>query len=563
MAGSTPPPGTPDPPDRPVPPPPTYDWVAGPGGGPGEPATPGSDADGQRETPQQDRRGARPAPVVLVLALVLALAVGGGAFAFFTVDPFHLFRPGPQAAEGLPADAVLYAGVDLDPTAVQKIDALRFLNHFPGFRDNAGVTDSNADVRRVLGTKLIDSMGCSDLDYGHDVEPWIGQRFGYALMPSTPDERHPFAVAVQVSDEDAAREAIAALESCGAGQPQPGVPQDAGVAFANGYLVLSQTQRDADAYASAAREHSLADDPKFSADVDSLGDAGVATMWVDVLALVSDLDSGSALGDVSDLTSAAQRVAATVRFGSDHVEVATSVFGDTPAVDHGDNPVVHLPDSTVFAVSESGAAERLARAWSTSIADARARNVDVDKQIADFETKSGLSLPGDLETILGHNIMVALDGEGLTADALAGGDPSSINAGARFTNDPEKLDAVYDRLLGLVDSEVDQAMPFVKKDVSDGLVIATNEGYADKLGALDGTLGESDVFRSVVDDGAGQEFVLFFDFAAIREQVISSLRESGAPAEVIDNLLPVRAFGMTGNVEGDYVHTTIRVSVDD
>jgi len=501
---------------------------------------------------------------VLVLALVVALMLGGGAFAFFKVDPFHLFRPGPQAAEGLPADAVLYGGIDLDPTASQKIDALRFLNHFPAFRSSAGLTDANADVRKVLVGKLIDSLHCPAVDYARDVEPWLGQRFGFALMPPTATEDHPYAVAVQVGDQDAARKGIEALETCDASASAPAGAPTAGVAFANGYMLLSQTQADADTYAQSATEHSLADDSEFSADVGSLGDAGVATMWVDVEAALSSVGDGSSqLDDLTGVTSSAQRVAATFRFGSDHVEIATSVYGDAPAVEHGDNPIVRLPDSTVFAMSESAGDQRLAQAWDGSIAKARAQNPDLGKEISDFEARSGLSLPGDLETILGHNIMVALDSEGLTADVLAGADPSRINLGARFTNDPTKLDVVYDRLLGLVDSEVDQAMPFVKKDVADGLVVATNESYADKLGALDGALGDTEAFRSVVDDGAGKEFVLFVNFDSVKDEILQSMDDGGQSAGVIDNLRPLKAFGITQEVDGDYLHATVRLSVDD
>lgn len=540
MAGSTPPPGTPEPPDQ------LGDSTAY---GPLQPH------------PEPRGAAARRAPIIVVLAVVMALLLGGGAFAFLTLDPLHLFRPGPQAAEGLPADAIVYAGMDLDPTAAQKVDALRFLNHFPAFRSSAGLPDENADVRKTLITKLLTSAGCTDVGYASDVQPWLGQRFGFALMPPTATDEQPFAVAVQVRDEDQARDGIHALLGCGSGSTDT-----AGVAYSNGYLLLAQTQAEADAYAKAATEHSLADDPEFTADIDSLGELGVATMWVDVQAAVTAFaegaDGADRLGDLSGLTGSTQRAAATFRFGSDHVEIATSVFGDTPSVDHGDNPVVHLPESTVFAVSESGGDQRVGQLWDTMLAQSRKQHLDLDKQISDFEASSGLSLPDDLETILGHNIMVALDGEGLTSQALAGSDPAGIDLGVRFTNDPAKLDVIYARLMDLVDSGVDQSMPFVKKDVDDGLVIATNDAYADKLGALDGSLGDSDAFRSVVDDGANQELVLYVNLDSVKDQLIQSMQDDGASADAIANIEPLKAFGITAHVDGDYMHGTVRLSVD-
>ena len=126
-------------------------------------------------------------------------------------------------------------------------------------------------------------------------------------------------------------------------------------------MLLAETQAQADAFARSADEHSLADDADFKADMDSLGDLGVATMWVDVAGAVDSyadqVPQGSGL---EGLTSAAGRVAATFRFASDHVEVATSVFGDTAAVDHEDNPIVDLPDSTVFALSVSSGDQSVA-----------------------------------------------------------------------------------------------------------------------------------------------------------------------------------------------------------
>lgn len=580
MAGPTPPPGTPGPADPSSGVPPVQGWFPGsgvgsgggngPGGGSwggsgGWGDTPSYGYAGAPQPPLPSRgTGARRAPVVLALVVVLALLLGGGAFAFLETDPFHLFGPGPQAAEALPADAVLYVGMDLDPTASQKIDAVRFLNHFPAFRNSAGVPDAEADVRRALVGKLVDSLHCTGIDYEHDVMPWLGKRFGFALMAPTATEPEPYVAAIQVNDESAAREGIAALETCFA--KDQGVPGGSaeGVAFVNGYLLLSQTQVDADGYAEAASEHSLADDADFAADVGSLGDAGVATMWVDVRAAVSAFGDGAAqLDPLSGVTSTAQRAAATFRFGSDHVEVATSVFGDTPAVDHADNPVVKLPDSTVFALSESGGGQRIAQAWDGSIAKARADNLDLDREISDFEASSGLNLPEDLETILGSNIMVALDGVGLTSDTFGGADASRINLGARFTNDPAKLDAIYDKLLGLVDSEVDQSTPFVKLDLTDGLVIATNDRYASALGTLAGSLGETDAFRSVIDDGAHQEFVLFVDIDSVKDQILESMREGGQSASTIANLQPLRAFGVTEHVDGDYLKVTVRLSVED
>src|SRR6187397_3148249 len=144
MAGTTPPP---PPPPANLGPPNQPPWVTDYGPGAPQPSSGGQGT---------ASRGVK----VIVITVVLTLLVAGGAFAFFKIDPFHLFRSGPQASEAIPANAVFYAGVDLDPKASQKINALRFLNHFPEFRDNAGLTDANADITDAVVGKAIDGLDC-------------------------------------------------------------------------------------------------------------------------------------------------------------------------------------------------------------------------------------------------------------------------------------------------------------------------------------------------------------------------------------------------------------------
>jgi Protein of unknown function (DUF3352) len=545
MSGTTPPPRDLGPPNQPP-------WVLD--YGPGAP-----------QPPYDGRPTARHGLKVLVLTVVLTVMVGGGAFAFYQVDPFHLFRAGPQASEAFPASAVFYAGVDLNPTASQKVDALRFLNHFPAFRAKAGLTDANADVRDAVVGKTVDGLDCPGVDYAHDVEPWLGERFGVAVMPPAAQDTAPVAFAVQVNDDAAARKGIEALNGCDDAVPSPvSGGSVVGVSFVNGFMLLAETQSQADAYATSAGQHSLADDADFKADMDSLGDLGVATMWVDVAGAVDAYaDKLPQTGQIDALTSSFGRVAATFRFASDHVEVASSVFGDTLPVDHAGNPVVNLPDSTVFALSESGGDQRIAQAWKKGIDRARSQDPSIDSEISDFEARTGLSLPIDLETLFGHNIMLALDKQGLTADALSAADLSLLNVGVRFTNDPAKLDALYAKVTDLIRSESGSDVMLSKKDFFDGIAIATNHAYAVKLTGIDGDLGDSDAFRSVVDDGAGKEFVLFFNFDAVKDQMLKAMSDDGESQEAIDNLRPLKAFGITAEVDGHYEHLTVSLSVDD
>jgi Protein of unknown function (DUF3352) len=550
MAGTTPPPPSSAPP-----------------GGYGPPSQPPWGTDyGPRapQPPYPSGKSGKRGLTVLVLSVVLTLMIGGGAFAFVTIDPFHLFRSGPQASEALPANAVFYAGLDLDPTASQKIDALRFLNHFPAFRDSAGLTDANADIADQVVGKAIDKLNCAGVEYAGDVKPWLGDRFGLAVMPSTAQRGVPVVFAVQVSDDDAAKAGIQALNACDAATASTPTGNAMGVSFVNGFMLLAETQAQADTYARSAARHSLADDPHFTADLSSLGDLGVATMWVDIAGALKsyagDLPAGTGLDGV---TSGAGRMAATFRFASDHVEVATSLFADATPVEHVVNPVVRLPESTVFAMSMSGGDQRIASSWPKTLAQLRKGDPAIDQQINVFETRTGLSLPTDLETLFGHNLLLALDQQGLTAAGLSGHSMSTLNFGARFTNDPAKLNALYDKVTALVRQSTGGNIALSKKDVVDGIAIASNDAYADSLAKLNGHLGDSEAFTSVVDDGASQDFVLFFNVDAVKGPLLQAMRDAGASQQAIDNIRPLKAFGMAADVGGDYQHLTMRLAVDE
>ncbi|MBA3309965.1 MAG: hypothetical protein H0U28_07880, partial [Nocardioidaceae bacterium] len=188
---------------------------------------------------------------------------------------------------------------------------------------------------------------------------------------------------------------------------------------------------------------------------------------------------------------------------------------------------------------------------------------DVDAQIAQFENQTGLALPADLQTIFGDNILFAVDQEGLTAAAIQAEDPTLFNAGVRFTSDPAALNAIYGKLLPLIQQEMEAGvLPFVKRDLDDGIAIATNEAYADKLGS-DGGLGETDAFQSVIDDAAAQEFVAYFNWDSVEDPILQALQGQGEGQEVVDNLRPLEAFGATFDIEDNYMQISFQVSVND
>jgi len=543
--------------------------TAGSYGGPPDMLGPAGQPGYTEEPPSQSNRGIK----ILLITVVLALIAGGGAFAFYKADPWNMFGEEPQAAEALPSGALFYFGVDLDPSASQKVKALQFLNHFPAFRDSAEL-DDDSDVRDRIFTEAFAETDCEGVTYEDTVKPWLGHKFGMAVMEPVDDETEPpveeeegvepvdegsspeVVVAVEVTDEDTASDQLAKLAGC----EEDGF----GYAFVGDYALLAETDELAEKFADDTAESPLADSDEFQADMESLDGLGIATLWVDIEGSI-DLASTEILGggdDMEDqlgfLQAQYQRVAATFRFESDAAEIATNVYGDVVDVSHDDNQVVTLPDSSVLALSQAGGAARLDASWDDITALAESEGVDFEQELADFEAQTGISLPDDLETVLGDNIMFVADSEGLTEEALEGGQFDAVNAGVRFTGDPEAQAALYDEVSQLLNAEGE--MPLIALEAEDGFVMATNDTYAETLEQLGGDLGSSETFQSVVEDAESKEAVFYFNWDLVEDQVIDAA--TGDP-EVAENIKPLRAIGITADVDGNYTRIITKVSVND
>ena len=219
----------------------------------------GSAADQTGSAPRPPRRWG----VVAAVAGGVALAAGVGGWGVA-----QLLAGGAGPASAVPSIAVAYLSVDLDPSATQKIEALRMLKKFPAIDEqlDLGVRD---DLRRWVFERLQEDDLCPGLDYARDVEPWLGDRMAVAAVPDDDAPLAPLLV-VQVSDREAASRGVTALQGC---QDGKGADQPAGVAFVGDYMLLTQEQDDADALAKAAEAAPLEEDAAYT-DLD--GQAGRA-----------------------------------------------------------------------------------------------------------------------------------------------------------------------------------------------------------------------------------------------------------------------------------------------
>lgn len=492
----------------------------------------------------------------------MTLVVGGGAFAAYQL----LSGGGAQPAEALPGNAIAYTRIDIDPSADQKIAMLRLLRRLPEFEEQTGITSDKEDLRRLIVEGFLDDSECSELSYDDDFAPWVGDRAGFAVVP-VDDEIQPV-VAIQVTDEDKAQDAVETLSSCsslasagddstGFGAGESGA--DSGIEFVDDYMLIAQSPELASQFADSAESSPLSDNAGFTEAMNALGEPGVASFWADIDALREqpafaspDLAPllGPTLGGVHSYSGA-------FRAGSDYLELSLQLDSDVKVPEEQDNPVVDLPETTLGTVSISNGGAYVDQYWDQfkGFVDS-VEPGSFDQAVSEFEVASGLMLPEDLRTVLGDNVMFALDGEGLTPDNVSSlSDLANLGFGVRFVTDPAAIQDVVDRVQAKMQAE---GVPFslTTEQTDDGLVVASNQTYADSL-AGGGDLGDSAAFQTAVPDASDAEGVFYVDLDKVKD-VAEAFEEDDT-----SELEPMRAFGMTLQQGDDgYSTTSVRLTFD-
>ena len=423
-------------------------------------------------------------------ALVLAL-VGGVTYAMGALS-----GGGQQATEALPSGALGLLSVDLDPPAGQKIDGFRFLRKFPTLRDHVPL---DGDVREVVFDAFADGVGWSHVDFDADVSPWLGKRLAVAVYPPAGDGSEPVVVvALQVTDADKADAGLKKLATeagIGTGRAAP-----AGWAFSGDYALLAESTMIAKDLATRAGTAPLSSDEHFAADT-AEADDGVVLAWAD-LGRFSDV-----LGDVGAVPqafggSASGRTTMVARFdGPDVFELSGTTTGVDGAgwAEHQVHGMGDLPDGTAVAFGLADGDKLAVKAWTAAegffgIMSAEGGGND------DPAEALGLTMPDDLATLLGSNLLVALDG----------GESDELQLGARITTDAAAANKVLDALEKQSGEWLAPDFTVVRRTVGDDLVVAATKAQADRM-AIDGALGEDDTFRSALPDLDDAALALWVD----------------------------------------------------
>ncbi len=527
--------------------------------------------------------------------------VAGGAWAATS-----FFATGTQPAEALPDSTIAYFSVDLDPSGGQKIEAIKMLRKFPAFADEINL-ETDDDLRERFFEEIISSGECEGLDYADDVKPWLGSRAAMAAVDLGEDQPAPVGV-VQVTDAGKAEDGVAKLiDTCGAsseGGSDTASGGDVGGWVVDGdWMVLAETKEIAQQVVDAADGASLAGDASFEQWTGEAGGDGFMSMYV-AKAAAQYLDDaagmGSMFGGVPPMVGTTEDcfsmpdgteecmqlpgtdedplaagevppelqqmiddfdgAAATVRFDDGAVEIEyamsnyqkdlTAFIGSEAGVDM----VSSLPEDTVaafgFSLKEGWADEMLDYVKST-MSDG---SDDIDEQLAQFESETGLAFPEDIETLLGEGVTISL-GSGIDPDAIANGGPGEVPVGIRIKGDADEIQAVLDKIGAQAGPDVAE---FLEVSEGDGYaVLALQDAYRTTLEG-GGDLGGSDDYTKVIENGDAQS-VLYVNFDADDDWLVRVTKDM---PEVSENLEPLSAFGISGWVDGDVIHGLFKLTTD-
>lgn len=502
------------------------------------------------ETPGGDvTEGGRKTPWLLIGGGVAAAAlIGGGVYAAMAMG-----GGGDQPDSVLPGTAAAYVQVDLDPKAGQKVTAVRF---FQGLEPE--VKESiDRDWRAWVWEQLEkDGDVPSDIDYAEDVEPWLGDRAGVALLPTGEGEEPIAAIALQVKDGQAALDFLDGLDA--------EAKEDLAYYLESDYVVL--TQKDTlETVKAAAEAGTLDDNEMFASDMDDLGEAGIVSVWadaeqladIDPSALDPDLAMTEEALDLPEQPEVAGRMAGTLRFAEDAIEfhgISRDVTGvATPGAGSADRLVGELPADTAAALSIENGAEMVQATWDYY----QELYPDEVDEVAQQASDAGFTLPDDLKTLLGDSMVLSV-GPGIV-DAFSAMAPTDsgvpeLPVGYRVTTDTQQLQTL------LNDNGVGAGVLALRED-NGTLTLGTHQAHVDALADGTGdTLGASDLFTRAVADADDSAFTLFVNVNPFEQYYLPQVTEADA-REALELL---GAVGMSSTNEGEGDGTfTLRLVTDE
>jgi hypothetical protein len=440
---------------------------------PGGPVPSGPDyLSGLNAPPRRRRRGL----IIASAAVVVALGVSGGAYAILAGNQSGKGKA-DVAAKYIPRDSIAAMSANLSPGGNETVEVLKFFRKFPEIASRS----TGSTISDGLLKPLFDNA--PGVDFNTDIKPWLGSHISIAAEPQN-GSMHPVA-AIEVTNQDKARTALTKYLR---GQ------SDVGWVFHGDYAIISDSTADAQYAAAHIGGSGLKGSGNYSSDIKDVPSDSVLNAWIDVKAALRFGQSQHALPNVP-MAKLPDRMAIGLRFENSTADLIYRVIGGkvTDSKTLMGPKVGALPSDTSFAIGITDGNTILANAWPGL---AQFINETNPYALQDFQDRTGLSLPGDLETLAGSRTIVAM---GSNTD----------NVGFESTsNDPDRAAQVASKLNETSDH------PAVIRKTSDGVLVASNQNWANAL-QQGGSLGQQDAFKRAVPDAAKANIVMYGDITKL------------------------------------------------
>jgi hypothetical protein len=295
-------------------------------------------------------------PILLAaLAALFVAGCGGGSDEGGSGDPASL----------APAKAPVFIDFTVRPEGEtkQNIDALA--------KALVGVDNVGDLIVSELEKSAADSG--EEFDYEKEVEPWLGEQGGMYLGEYVEEEFESYGVAVEVTDEDAARDFIDKRSEAEDEPPKDGsyegvdfkvdADDEQTVGVFDGFLVFAEDEAAFKQMVDASSGDSLGEEETYTDAISNVPDDSAADVYVDIGALVEesgdeiDADTELFLDSVGIEPDEATAVASLVP-GSDLIEIdlSTNLSGENPPTGDASELLGSLPADSVaaFASAEFG-----------------------------------------------------------------------------------------------------------------------------------------------------------------------------------------------------------------
>lgn len=504
--------------------------------------------------PEPSPQPAPPRRTALIAAVSVAVVAILGVGSFAAVK---LLGGGPQPSEALPTSTLAFVAVDLDPSAGQKIEAIKMMRKFPELKKQVDL-HTRDDIRTYVFDEATKDNGCSRLSYDEDVKPWLGERAALGAVDVGGKTPAPV-LALQYSDQGKAKAGLDALVACSK-------TNDVFYAFEDAYVVISDTAAHAKSIASDAKAHPLSADADYQKWTEASGDPGVVSFYVahkaaDYFLREFGSQFASATADLKQQLAGFQGMAGTVRFADGGMELETAAGGLSTAMSParvGDD-VARLPGDTALALG-FGVPDDFA----SRIVDSLKSQGDLfDRGIQQLEQQTGLSLPEDLQTLLGNAVTFSVGGNA-PLDLTSVKKPEDVPAGLAITGDPAKIRAVLDKVSERTGRSLDDLG--VNVQTGDGhIALATSGSYARAL-ITGGKLGDNASFTRVVPHADTANAVIYVDFnSAWRDSFLALAEKEGSAKDAEEfnaNTRPLSALGISSWLDGRTAHALVKLTTD-